>query len=78
MPRVKLPKLSLKKFNGDLTQWVTFWDIFESSIHSNPSLTRIDKFNYLSSLLESTAAEAISGLKLTAANYEEAIASLKW
>ena len=86
VPRVKLPKLSLKKFNGDLTQWVTFWDTFESSIHSNPSLTRIDKFNYLSSLLESTAAEAISGLtaaeaisglKLTAANYEEAITSLK-
>ena len=28
VPRVKLPKLSLKKFNGDLTQWVTFWDTF--------------------------------------------------
>ena len=23
-PRVKLPKLSLKRFNGDLTKWMTF------------------------------------------------------
>ena len=33
----------------------------------------IDKFNYLHSLLENSAAEAISGLKITSANYQEAI-----
>ena len=76
-PRVKLPKLSLKKFNGDLTRWTTFWDTFESAVHSNPSLTNIDKFNYLNSLLESAASDAISGLTLTSANYEEAIGVLK-
>ena len=32
---VKLPKLSLKKFNGELTKWTTFWDTFESAVHSN-------------------------------------------
>ena len=37
----------------------------------------VDKFNYLSSLLELSAAEAIAGLTLTAANYDEAIATLK-
>ena len=41
---VKLPKLSLKKFGGDLTKWMTFWDTFESSVHNNPS-SKIDKFN---------------------------------
>ena len=56
--RVKLPKLTLKKFNGDLTKWITFWDTFESSVHNNPELTSIDKFNYLHSLLESAAAES--------------------
>lgn len=76
-PRVKLPKLTLKRFNGDLTKWTTFWDCFNASIHSNPTLSTIDKFSYLSSLLESTAADAISGLTLTVANYEEAIAILK-
>lgn len=73
--RVKLPKFSLKKFNGDITKWSTFWDTFESSIHQNLSLSSIDKFHYLNSLLESSAA-AVSGLSLTAANYEEAISIL--
>ena len=76
-PRVKLPKLVLKKFGGDPTDWTTFWDSFESAVHMNPDLTGMDKFNYLHSLLERTAAEAISGLKVTAANYEEAISILK-
>jgi hypothetical protein len=77
VPQVRLPKLSIRKFNGDITKWVTFWDSYNSSIHSNPTLSSVDKFNYLSSLLESSATEAIAGLSLTAANYEEAIATLK-
>ena len=77
IPHVKLPKLSMKKFNGDLTKWTTFWDSFSSSIDANPALSGIDKFNYLISLLESTAAEAIAGLTPTDANYEEAVATLK-
>ena len=75
--KVKLPRLTLKRFNGDVTKWCTFWDSFESSIHLNPELADIDKFNYLHSLLEGVAAEAISGLKLTTANYEGGIAILK-
>lgn len=75
--RVKLPKLVPKKFNGDLTKWSTFWDSFESSIHHHPDLSDIDKFNYLCTLLEGTASEAISGLKLTSTNYREAIAILQ-
>ena len=74
---VKLPKLSIRKFGGDLTKWVTFWDSFDSSIHSNPTLSNVDKFNYLNSFLESIAAESIAGLTLTSANYEEAVTTLK-
>ena len=32
-PRVKLPKLDVKKFDGEFSTWPTFWDVFESSIH---------------------------------------------
>ena len=56
---------------------MTFWDSFNSSIHANPILSSVDKFNYLVSLVESSAAEAIAGLSITAANYDEAIATLK-
>ena len=72
--KVKLPKLSFRKFEGDLTSCATFWDPYESSIHLNMNLSSVDKFNYLHSLVDGIAAEAIAGLAL---NYEGAIALLK-
>ena len=77
LPKVKLPKLTLKKFHGDLTRWTPFWDSYESSIHLNPGLSNIDKFVYLNSLLEGPAAESVAGLRLTAANYNEAVSILQ-
>ena len=46
-------------------------------IHKNSKLATFDKFNYLNSLLDKNASEAIAGLAITKANYEEAIAILK-
>ena len=43
----KLPKLVLKKFNGQPTAWQEFYDAFDSSVHKNPSLSDVDRFNYL-------------------------------
>lgn len=74
---MRLPKLTIRPFNGDLTAWTTFWDSYESSIHKNPSLSDIDRFNYLRSLLEHSALDAISGLSLTSTNYHEAIEILR-
>ena len=71
--KVKLPKLSLPHFSGNVTKWTTFWDSFESAVHNNDDLTDVDKFNYLRSFLECTAYEAIYGLTLSSANYQEAI-----
>ena len=67
--QIKLPKLVLKRFSGDITKWCSFWDTFEAAIHKNSKLATIDKFNYLNSLLEKAAAEA--RLAITNANYEE-------
>lgn len=75
--RVKLPKLQLRSFNGDLVKWTAFWESFESAIHRNTELSEVEKFNYLNSLLERSAREAVSGLALTAANYHQAIETLK-
>ena len=58
--RVKLPKLKLRPFGGELTQWTSFWESFEAAVHSNPDLTPVEKFNYLVSVLERSAREAIS------------------
>ena len=33
--KAKLPKLILPQFWGDLTNWMSFWDSFESAVHKN-------------------------------------------
>ncbi len=43
----------------------------------NRDLSEVDKFNYLRSLLDSTALEAIAGLVLSSANYQQAIDILR-
>lgn len=73
----RLPKLSLPTFNGDILQWQTFWDSFESTIHLNVNLTDVQKFSYLKSQLESDAARTIDGFALTNANYARAVDLLK-
>lgn len=75
--RVKLPKITLPRFNGNLMRWTAFWDSYHSAIHTSRQLSDVDKFNYLRSLLDNTAYEAIAGLALSAANYQEAIEVLK-
>ena len=72
----KLPKLVPKTVSGDLTKWETFWRTFELSIHLNATLSAVDKFTYLNSLLEGPAMRAVVGLKLSTANYTEAIDTL--
>ena len=79
VPRVsaKLPKLSLKKYDGTLMTWSPFWDTYKTAIRSNHSLSSVEKFTYLQTLLEGKAKEAISGLSLTDANYTAAIGILE-
>ena len=74
---VKFPKLTLRPFSGDLTQWFAFWDSFIVAVHNNSQLVDVDKFNYLKSLLSGVALEAVQGLALTDANYKEAVTILQ-
>ena len=75
--KVRLPKISLQPFDGELTSWTPFWDAFKAAIHDNDSLTDIDKFNYLRGLLQRTALKAISGIPLTSANHRQAVVILE-
>jgi len=72
-PKIVLPKLVPKTFNGDRTKRETFWSTFESSIHLNLTLSAVN----LNSLLEGPAMRAVAGLKLSATNYTETIDTLK-
>jgi len=53
--KAKLPKLILPKFRGDVTTWTGFWESYKSAVHDNENISKIDKFNYLKSLLEGAA-----------------------
>ena len=50
--------------------WTTFWDSYQSAIHSNAGISDIDKFNYLRSLL---ALDANAGLTISTYNYQQAV-----
>ena len=71
--KVKLPKLELPNFDGDIINWRGFWDQFQVAIHENKTIAEIDKFTYLKSFLSNSALSAISGLSLISTNYKEAI-----
>ncbi|XP_064462610.1 uncharacterized protein LOC135373316 [Ornithodoros turicata] len=70
---VKLPKLQLVQFKGELSQWQPFWEQFEATVHNNDQLSDVEKLQYLRSLLVGPAACAISGLQRTAACYKDAL-----
>ena len=75
--KVLLPKIQLPNFDGNIVNWQTFWDQLESAVDTQTSLSPIDKFSYLKSLLISTASDCIPGLALTNDNYHEAVMLLK-
>ena len=73
----RLPKLELPKFSGKVTEWSSFWDLYNTAVHSNTSVSKVNKFNYLFSLLKGNAARSIKELTLTSANYDAAIEILQ-
>jgi len=77
LARTHLPKLTIAKFRGEVINWTSFWDAYKSAIHDNVDMSKVDKFNYLNSLLEGVALRTIKGLSLTADNYDSAVELLQ-
>lgn len=74
---VKLPKLEVPRFNGDILQWRVFWEQFNISVHSRSSLSKAEKLVYLQqSLKEGSAKSIVEGLSKTGDCYDEAIECL--
>lgn len=66
---VKLPTIDLPKFHGSYDNWLEFHDMFTSLIHSNDAMDEINKFHYLRSSLEGSAALIIQSMEFSASNY---------
>ena len=75
--KAKLPKLILPKFRDDVTTWTGFWDSYQTAVHDNENISKIEKFNYFITLLEGAASQAIQGLALSSSNYDSAVEILE-
>lgn len=69
---VKLPTIQLPKFSGSYNNWLEFRDTFTSLIHDNDEIDVINKFHYLRSSLEGSAAVVLQSVEFSSQNYEMA------
>lgn len=73
---IKLPTIQIPSFSGDYSNWLEFRDTYVSLIHSNMSITSIQKFHYLRASLGGSAAQIIGALEFSASNYTVAWSAL--
>ena len=60
---VKLPKIDVPTFDGNLLHWNTFWEQFDVAVHSKTGLSDAEKLVYLQHALKGgTAKHAIEDL----------------
>ena len=75
---VKLPKLDMPKFDGEILNWTSFWKQFCISIHERTNLSNAEKLVYLQQFLHGGSARGtIEGLSRSGDNYSEAIECLQ-
>ncbi|GFY42317.1 uncharacterized protein TNIN_494951 [Trichonephila inaurata madagascariensis] len=74
---INLPKLHLNKYSGNYSEWLDFYNLFESCIHNNNRLSKVDKFNYLKSYLCGSTLACINGFPISDDNYNRALDLLK-
>lgn len=74
----KLPKIEIKKFNGEVTEWLSFWSQFEK-IHEDDDIHDTDKFQYLvQAMIKGTRAmKLVESYPQSSENYPKVIAALQ-
>lgn len=74
---MKLPKLTIKPFDGDPLCWKSFYDTFMCTIDSNDDLSNVEKMSYLVSFLKGQAEQTLKGFRISNENYTAALDLLK-
>ncbi|XP_045454347.1 uncharacterized protein LOC123663725 [Melitaea cinxia] len=73
---IRLPKIVLPHFSGDIKRWPEYFDTFNELIHNCPSLSDIEKFHYLTSSLSGEALFVVKAFPLSHEHYEHAYQAL--
>ena len=75
---IKLPKLDVPTFDGNILHWMTFWEQYSVAIHDRTDLSQAQKLVYLrQSLKDGSARNVIEGLSHSGEQYNEAVQCLK-
>lgn len=73
----KLPKINIPIFDGgDVKLWQAFYDLYNSIIHNNNTITNIEKFHYLITSLKGDALNIVKTIPMTENNYSIAYDAL--
>ncbi|XP_055634113.1 uncharacterized protein LOC129774405 [Toxorhynchites rutilus septentrionalis] len=64
-------------FSGNYLEWQSFFDLFDSLVHKNPTLKNSQRLYFLKTNLAGEAASLISHLKIEDTNYQPALQKLK-
>lgn len=72
--KFKLPTLELKKFDGNIKNWLPFWSQFQK-VHEDSEIDLSDKVQYLiqSTVVDSRARQLVDSFPATGNNYYEMI-----
>ncbi len=75
---VKLPKIEVPMFDGNILSWRRFWEQFSVSVHERSSLSGSEKLVYLQHALRNGSANVvIDGLSQSGENYKVAVECLQ-
>ncbi|CAG7718718.1 unnamed protein product, partial [Allacma fusca] len=74
---VKLHELKPPTFDGDITNWTSFHDLFTAAVHNNVGLEPAQKLQYLVDSMKGEAGGVINHLSISDNNYAEAWKLLK-
>ncbi len=74
---IKLPKIQMKSFSGNLLEFREFWEMYEATVHLKAGLSAVEKFNLLKTYLKGDAEALVKGFSITSENYQMAVDMLK-
>lgn len=70
--RPLVPRVSIPKFSGEITEWTQFHDLFVSLVGSDDRLTGSEKMHHLKNALTGDAEQLLRPFAISDANYVEA------